>query len=161
MDLNHFGSNINYYVVWNFSIILACKPGYHGRFCTEVCRYPNYGYLCQEGCTCSYEYCHHITGFLNSGTIFIACFSSAKLMLRCLLLSFFSLKWKMWNLGHWLSRLIPCPFFLFQYDNCAKGKIQTTSKKYTKILALVWKHISTKKQKKSITFCRGNLFIIL
>ena len=70
----------------------------------------------------------------------------------CLLLSFFSLKWKMWKLGHWLSRLIPCLFFLFQYDNCAKGKIQTTSKKYTKILALVWKHISTKNTKKASPF---------
>ncbi|XP_078315053.1 uncharacterized protein LOC111104903 isoform X1 [Crassostrea virginica] len=44
----------------------ACKPGYHGRYCTNVCRYPSYGPLCQEGCNCSEEYCHHITGCLNS-----------------------------------------------------------------------------------------------
>ena len=84
-----------------FYLIVACKPGYHGRYCTDFCRYPNYGPLCQEGCNCSKDYCHHITGCLNSSTIFIACFSSAKLMLLFVIfILLFSLKWKKWILGH-------------------------------------------------------------
>ncbi|XP_078315057.1 uncharacterized protein LOC111104903 isoform X2 [Crassostrea virginica] len=57
----------------------ACKPGYHGRYCTNVCRYPSYGPLCQEGCNCSEEYCHHITGCLNSDHVDLARTSAAKI----------------------------------------------------------------------------------
>ena len=83
-----------------FYLIVACKPGYRGRFCTEVCRYPNYGLLCQEGCNCSKEHCHSITGCFNPGKIFIGRFSSAKLMLLFVFFypSFLS---KMKNVDSW------------------------------------------------------------
>nr|XP_022294758.1 multiple epidermal growth factor-like domains protein 10 [Crassostrea virginica] len=56
-------------VVFDDTINDACKPGYHGRFCTEVCRYPNYGPLCEEGCNCLKEHCHHITGCFNPALV--------------------------------------------------------------------------------------------
>nr|XP_022294781.1 protein draper-like [Crassostrea virginica] len=58
--------SVQFVIFYLGAAVFACKPGYHGRYCTDFCRYPNYGPLCQEGCNCSKDYCHHITGCLNS-----------------------------------------------------------------------------------------------
>lgn len=41
---------------------LECKDGYFGSKCEKLCRYPNYGKLCQFNCNCTDEDCDHISG---------------------------------------------------------------------------------------------------
>lgn len=41
---------------------LECKDGYFGSKCGKLCRYPNYGKLCQFHCNCTEEDCDHISG---------------------------------------------------------------------------------------------------
>lgn len=41
---------------------LECKDGYFGSKCEKLCRYPNYGKLCQFHCNCTEEDCDHISG---------------------------------------------------------------------------------------------------
>lgn len=42
-----------------------CPSGYYGPFCSEKCRYPNYGIKCQSECLCEEQHCNHITGCLT------------------------------------------------------------------------------------------------
>lgn len=43
-------------------VFTECPAGYHGLNCSEPCRHPNYGILCQHICNCTDELCNHITG---------------------------------------------------------------------------------------------------
>lgn len=46
----------------NQSFTLECKAGYFGNKCKHLCRYPNYGKLCQIVCNCTEKDCDHISG---------------------------------------------------------------------------------------------------
>ena len=52
------------FVLQRFTILLflACKIGFSGPNCSQPCRHPNYGYLCQKQCNCSNDLCNHISG---------------------------------------------------------------------------------------------------
>ncbi|XP_062607576.1 platelet endothelial aggregation receptor 1-like [Saccostrea cucullata] len=39
-----------------------CRPGYLGPNCSHECRYPNYGYDCQNNCACNEEICNPASG---------------------------------------------------------------------------------------------------
>lgn len=40
----------------------GCPVGYYALNCSDPCRNPNYGYLCQQNCNCTADLCNHITG---------------------------------------------------------------------------------------------------
>lgn len=44
---------------------LDCPSGYLGPFCSDRCRYPNYGIECQSECLCEEQHCNHVTGCLT------------------------------------------------------------------------------------------------
>ena len=49
--------------VHKMSIALSeCLPGFYGSDCSETCRYPNYGYGCQQKCHCSEIICNSAKG---------------------------------------------------------------------------------------------------
>uniref|UniRef100_A0A8W8LPM3 Uncharacterized protein n=1 Tax=Magallana gigas TaxID=29159 RepID=A0A8W8LPM3_MAGGI len=39
-----------------------CKPGFYGTNCNNTCRYPNFGYACQQTCSCSKDVCDFAKG---------------------------------------------------------------------------------------------------
>lgn len=40
-----------------------CKPGFYGINCNKTCRYPHFGYACQQNCSqCSEEVCDFAKG---------------------------------------------------------------------------------------------------
>ncbi|XP_078339123.1 uncharacterized protein LOC144627100 [Crassostrea virginica] len=51
-----------YAMVFLLSLVQACKIGFSGPNCSQPCRHPNYGYLCQKQCNCSNDLCNHISG---------------------------------------------------------------------------------------------------
>lgn len=40
----------------------GCEVGYYGYNCTDPCRYPSFGYRCQNVCNCTQDMCDHKTG---------------------------------------------------------------------------------------------------
>nr|XP_022291739.1 cell death abnormality protein 1-like [Crassostrea virginica] len=45
-----------------FGKCVECLPGFYGSDCSETCRYPNYGYGCQQKCHCSEIICNSAKG---------------------------------------------------------------------------------------------------
>ena len=39
-----------------------CPAGFTGKYCDTSCRYPSYGYGCQQRCPCPRSHCHFSTG---------------------------------------------------------------------------------------------------
>nr|XP_034339186.1 cell death abnormality protein 1-like [Crassostrea gigas] len=55
--------------MWLLHVIVAlmcnvrgCEVGYYGYNCTDPCRYPSFGYRCQNVCNCTQDMCDHKTG---------------------------------------------------------------------------------------------------
>nr|XP_022295111.1 uncharacterized protein LOC111105237 isoform X1 [Crassostrea virginica] len=40
----------------------GCPLGYHGQDCKSACRYPNFGWYCQDKCNCDKRLCNFKTG---------------------------------------------------------------------------------------------------
>ncbi|XP_062582475.1 multiple epidermal growth factor-like domains protein 10 [Saccostrea cucullata] len=40
----------------------GCDNGFVGLYCNIPCRYPSYGYSCQESCNCEQKFCNFTTG---------------------------------------------------------------------------------------------------
>lgn len=50
----------------DFGYRLACETGFYGRNCDKMCRFPTYGQGCQSLCNCTFTYCHHVNGCIQS-----------------------------------------------------------------------------------------------
>ncbi|XP_062581455.1 multiple epidermal growth factor-like domains protein 10 isoform X2 [Saccostrea cucullata] len=57
--------------IWDDSACtcIRCRSGFFGRYCTETCRYPNYGPDCQKECQCNEEECNARTGCITHTSI--------------------------------------------------------------------------------------------
>ena len=55
-------STLKFTCTFLFFYFQACQPGFYGSSCSFECRFPNYGFKCQEKCECVEERCHHIKG---------------------------------------------------------------------------------------------------
>lgn len=54
----------NYWLHCIDIIVLAavCPTGFTGTYCDDQCKYPNYGYGCQQQCLCPKMRCNFVNG---------------------------------------------------------------------------------------------------
>lgn len=53
-------------IVHSFWLVAEnCSVGFMGKYCKEMCRFPKYGYGCQQNCLCPQSYCHFEEGCIR------------------------------------------------------------------------------------------------